>query len=286
MLLDVTHSTEMLYNPSISETVMELRLRPLDDDTQRCLQFDLQIDPNGNVALTKDSFGNAIHHFNFRPPHRRIMAVSHSIVETGLGTAVTSPALFRFQFLSFDGPIQQLPMIDQLAASLRPARADDPAEVEASLEKLTQLVNQRFRYQKGVTSTRSTVSDLEGIGGGVCQDFAHYWVAVSRAMRIPARYVSGYIHHQVGDDIFVGATGASHAWGEGWIPGRGWCGFDPTNPVHVGDHHVKLAVGRDYRDVPPTKGIFDGPASETISVNVETRRLDRLPPGIIGRLSA
>jgi transglutaminase-like putative cysteine protease len=286
MLLDVTHSTEMLYHPAISETVMELRLRPLDDDTQRCLEFDLQIDPSGHVAVTKDSFGNAVHHFNYRPAHRRILAVSHSVVETGLGNSVRSPDLFRYQFLGFDGPVLLLPTIEQLVSSLRPTRADDPVEVEATLGKLTTLVNQRFRYKKGVTTTKSTVADLESIGAGVCQDFAHYWIAVSRAMRIPARYVSGYIHHQPGDDIFVGATGASHAWGEGWIPGRGWCGFDPTNPVTVGDHHVKLAVGRDYRDVPPTKGIFDGPASETISVNVETRRLDRLPPGAASRLSA
>ena len=283
MLLDVTHTTEMLYQPAISETVMELRLRPLDDDTQRCLSFDLEIEPNGHVAMTRDSFGNSVYYFNYRPAHRRILAVSHAVVETGLGSCVKSPELFRFQFLGFDGPVLLLPAIEQLASSLQPEHSDDPNEIEATLRKLTTLINRRFRYKKGVTTTKSTVADLEAAGAGVCQDFVHYWIAVSRAMRIPARYVSGYIHHQAGDDIFVGATGASHAWGEGWIPGRGWCGYDPTNPVTVGDHHVKIAVGRDYRDVPPTKGIFDGPASETITVNVETRRLERAPTNLAPR---
>jgi transglutaminase-like putative cysteine protease len=281
MLLDVTHTTEMLYQPAISETVMELRLRPLDDDTQRCLEFDLNISPNGHIAVTKDAFGNAVHHFNFRPPHRRILAVSHSVVETGQATATRGVDRYRFQFLGFDGPVLSLPTIEQLAESLRPARSDDAEEVEAALVALTRLVNRRFVYKKGVTTTKSTVGDLEAIGAGVCQDFAHYWIAVSRAMRVPARYVSGYIHLQSGGDVSVGA---SHAWGEGWLPGKGWRGFDPTNPVEVGDRHVKLAVGRDYRDVPPTKGIFDGPAAETVSVGVETRQIDR-PPGVAERLS-
>jgi transglutaminase-like putative cysteine protease len=278
MLVDVTHSTEMLYSPAISDTVMELRLRPADDEMQRCVQYDLQLEPAGHVTVTKDSFGNVVHHFNYRATHRRILAVSHAIVETGLGTVVKTSDIYRFQFLGFDGPVMLLSTIEQIASGLRPAHSDDPREVEAALRSLTTLVNQRFPYRPGVTTARSTVADLVSIGAGVCQDFAHFWIAVSRAMRIPARYVSGYIHHQRGGDEYVGATGASHAWAEGWIPNRGWCGFDPTNPVTVGDHHVKIAVGRDYRDVPPTKGIFVGPASETIAVQVETRRLDLDPP--------
>jgi transglutaminase-like putative cysteine protease len=104
---------------------------------------------------------------------------------------------------------------------------------------------------------------------GVCQDFAHLFVSVGRAMGVPTRYVSGYIPAGGGR---VG-YGASHAWAEAMIPGRGWVGYDPTNPVRAGEDHVRVAVGRDYYDVPPTRGVYIGGAAEEMEVVVETRRL-------------
>jgi transglutaminase-like putative cysteine protease len=92
---------------------------------------------------------------------------------------------------------------------------------------------------------------------------------VARAMGVPARYVSGYIHFA--DDR--GATTASHAWGEAWVPGRGWIGYDATRPVRTSEHHVRLAVGRDYSDAAPTRGIYIGSANGLMKVRVRTREL-------------
>jgi transglutaminase-like putative cysteine protease len=102
-------------------------------------------------------------------------------------------------------------------------------------------------------------------------------------MGIPARYVSGYLHHEPKNGEKP-LPAASHAWGEAWVPTKGWCGFDPTNPVRVTPYHVKLGVGRDYRDVPPTKGVFLGPAREWVTVNVATHLVDPVP-GKNGRLA-
>jgi transglutaminase-like putative cysteine protease len=87
---------------------------------------------------------------------------------------------------------------------------------------------------------------------------------------VPARYVSGYIHRP-------NKESQSHAWCEFWLPDLGWLGVDPTNDQLVNDHYVKVAVGRDFTDVPPNKGVYRGQAAETIFVRVETRLLERLP---------
>jgi transglutaminase-like putative cysteine protease len=120
-----------------------------------------------------------------------------------------------------------------------------------------------------VTNVYTAVDDVLALRAGVCQDFAHLFIAAARAMGVPARYVSGYIHFP-GER---GATTASHAWAEGWVPGRGWVGYDATRPVRVTENHVRLAVGRDYSDAAPTRGIYVGSATGAMEVSVRTREM-------------
>jgi transglutaminase-like putative cysteine protease len=272
-LIDVTHVSEFSYDRLITETIMELRLQPRADACQRLHRFELTLDPRGSLSSTVEAFGNVVHHFNFRPPHRQIHAVAYSVVETRPGQIVDPNDVWRFQFLRFDGPVQDIPDVLETAERLRPDDETDPAQVVKTLENLTQYIHDRFEYEQSLTTWRSTVAELVALGAGVCQDFTHDWIAVCRSLGIPARYVSGYVHHKPANAAGpVAAT--SHAWGEAWIPGQGWLGYDPTNPMHVTPFHVKIAVGRDYRDVPPTKGVFLGPVTERIVVDVSTRLID------------
>jgi transglutaminase-like putative cysteine protease len=280
MLIEVVHVTDMSYDRLISETVMELRLRPADDDIQRTHQFSLRIDPAGYVSTSRDAFGNEVHHYNHRPPHRSITVSSSSVVETGLATSTWTSELARFQFLGFSGPVAPLPQVEAVAAHLRPEDLSDAGAVEHAVAELTRYVHATFRYQAGVTTVDSTIDDLVRFGAGVCQDFAHFWIAACRSMGIAARYVSGYVHRDPATANGAPLVSASHAWGEAWVPGRGWCGYDPTNPLQVTPNHVKVAVGRDYRDVPPTKGVFLGPAFENVAVAVQTRELAALPEAL------
>ena len=114
----------------------------------------------------------------------------------------------------------------------------------------------------------SAVDDVLALRAGVCQDFAHLFIAVARAMGVPARYVSGYIHSP-GESV----ASASHAWAEAWIAGRGWIGFDATHPIRTTPHHVRLAVGRDYTDAAPTRGVYVGSATGTMAITVKTHAL-------------
>jgi transglutaminase-like putative cysteine protease len=144
------------------------------------------------------------------------------------------------------------------------------AAVEDALDKLTLTISREFTYDRAVTDVYSAVDEVLELRAGVCQDFAHLLIAAARAMGVPARYVSGYIHVAGGE----GAASASHAWAEAWVPGRGWVGFDATHPVRTSEHHVRLAVGRDYSDAAPTRGIYVGSATGTMEVSVKTRAID------------
>jgi transglutaminase-like putative cysteine protease len=138
------------------------------------------------------------------------------------------------------------------------------------LVEVSRFIHTRFEYAPQVTLASSPIDDVLSHGKGVCQDFTHLMIAILRSWDVPARYVSGYIHR-------TNKESQSHAWCEAWLPGLGWVGIDPTNDQIPDERFVKVAIGRDFTDVPPNKGVYRGKAQESILVRVETRELDVLP---------
>ena len=135
--------------------------------------------------------------------------------------------------------------------------------------QLTEAVRSRLVYEKKVTTARTPVGEALRLGRGVCQDFAHLFLGACRGIGLPARYVSGYISQR--------GEVATHAWCQVWAGRGGWVDVDPTHGTLPGDDHVKIATGRDYRDVPPNRGVWKGRARESISVSVKVDRIDRVP---------
>jgi transglutaminase-like putative cysteine protease len=172
-------------------------------------------------------------------------------------------------FLRFRSPVKDVPGVRELAERHPISDPDSGPAVEQALDELTLAISREFTYDRAVTNVYTAVDDVLELKAGVCQDFAHLFIAVARAMGVPARYVSGYIH----EERRTGAVSASHAWAEGWVPGQGWVGYDATHPVRATEHHVRLAVGRDYSDAAPTRGIYVGSATGTMDVSVRTREL-------------
>ena len=126
-----------------------------------------------------------------------------------------------------------------------------------------------FAYDSKSTQVDSPIDEALEKRSGVCQDFTHIMLALLRNhLRIPARYVSGYLHHRRDD---TSTDGATHAWIQAWLPDLGWVGFDPTNDLLVGERHIEVAVGRDYSDVPPTRGVYKGGGGSDLSVGVRVR---------------
>jgi transglutaminase-like putative cysteine protease len=137
-------------------------------------------------------------------------------------------------------------------------------------------IHSQFAYVPHSTRVDSPIDDALAARRGVCQDFSHIMTAVLRRLDLPCRYVSGYIAPRVVGDREPTAI-ATHAWVEVCLPGLGWVGFDPTHNVLVGSRHVRVAHGRDYADVPPTRGVFKGGPANALAVSVEVTPGDALP---------
>ncbi|HYM66833.1 MAG TPA: transglutaminase family protein [Patescibacteria group bacterium] len=269
MKLEIVHSTRYHYSGAIAETVMEVRLRPMDGAGQRCVDFTLELSSGIKPRTYIDGFGNHVHYFNLVRPHTSLSILSRSVVETGVG-ADSDPGDDLVQdFLRFRSPVNDIEGVRELARAHPIADPASAVSVEKALDELTRAISSDFVYDKTVTNVYSSVDDVLAVRAGVCQDFAHLFIAVARAMGVPARYVSGYIHIPAEH----GSTSASHAWAEAWVPGKGWIGYDATRPVRVSVNHVRLAVGRDYADAAPTRGIYVGSATGTMRVKVRTTAL-------------
>jgi transglutaminase-like putative cysteine protease len=267
--LEIVHSTRYLYAGPIAETVMEVRLRPMDGAGQRCLEFSLELSSGINAHTYVDGYGNHVHYFNLVRPHHRLSVLSRSVVETGLEPDADPGEELVQDFLRFRSPVKDVEGVRELA---RRHAISDPSShdsVERSLDELTRTISRDFTYDRAVTNVYTVVDDVLALRAGVCQDFAHLFIAVARAMGVPARYVSGYIHF-AGEK---GVTTASHAWAEAWVASKGWIGYDATRPVRTSQNHVRLAVGRDYSDAAPTRGIYVGAAGSGMEVRVRTREL-------------
>jgi transglutaminase-like putative cysteine protease len=129
-------------------------------------------------------------------------------------------------------------------------------------------VHRALAYTPGATTVKTTAEEALASGRGVCQDFAHLMIAACRALDLPARYVSGYVFSPR-----RGTSAASHAWADVFVAARGWIALDPTHDSPQTDHYVRLAVGRDYADVTPTRGVYKGAGKETMAVDVRVEKV-------------
>ena len=279
MILEIQHETRLAYSEPVTESVAETRMEPASDSEQSCRSFHLSVTPPAAVFRYVDGFGNRVHHFNVLPPHLEVRVLAASVVEThprphdlaastaGYPLRLEHAGLELLDFLHLRGPARHTPLLEPVLDALRPAPGTGVGELVLAV---TRYIQERFQYAKDVTLASSPIDDLLSHGKGVCQDFTHLMIAVLRSFGVPARYVSGYVFREEKES-------QSHAWCEVWLPDLGWVGVDPTNDRVVNDSFVKVGIGRDFTDVPPNKGVFRGPASENISVRVETRALERLP---------
>jgi transglutaminase-like putative cysteine protease len=148
-------------------------------------------------------------------------------------------------------------------------RRDDPLSL---VRETNDGIYRSFEYSPLSTHVNSPIDDALRIRRGVCQDFAHIFIALVRQLGVPCRYVSGYLEHRNGVGGDRSAEDGSHAWVEAFLPELGWVGFDPTNNMLAGERHIRVALGRDYADVPPNRGMYKGKARSTLRVGVHVAR--------------
>jgi transglutaminase-like putative cysteine protease len=284
MLLKIIHTTDLSYSEHISESVMELRMVPRQEQDQRRLSFNLAIGPATTPSSYYDWLGNTVHAFSINDFHDRIKIVATSVVEVerpaldprelpDTWPVHLDPNLYQlYDFIQFGGPVDEPPALRELVDLLYPFEGIKLGEIG---QRMIALIDQKFTYRPGVTTSASPITETLEHGWGVCQDFTHLMIGVARSMKIPARYVSGLLHPQA--ERFRGYT-QTHAWMEMYFPSTGWVGFDPTNRCGIDENYVKVAFGRDFSDIPPNKGVYRGNAEESIEATVKSEMLNSVPP--------
>jgi transglutaminase-like putative cysteine protease len=274
MRLSIHHSTVYQYPHAVVNSVNEVWLRPVSDERQTCLSFSLTTMPASNPRPYTDYFGNTVYHFDVPEQHARLEIIADAEVET---VPIDRDALLAGDDAPFEplSPDEQDLWLDYLVET--PLTAAGPAvrrlAIEVSrgqdttagvLRALAARVAGALRYEPGTTGVETPAEEALRQGAGVCQDYTHLFLSSCRRLGIPARYVSGYLCTTNGD----GERQQSHAWPEALLPRAGWVEFDPTNRRMVDEQYVRVAIGRDYGDVPPVRGAYSGPSADGLDVSV------------------
>jgi transglutaminase-like putative cysteine protease len=273
-IFKIQHITKYEYDRLIQESMNEIKIFPFLSSEQEVLQHELVITGNPDVQIFFDYWGNKTGVFNLLPPHKELTINSRLMVRTTGGSDLRINFISVFnelqgevsgnlKMLELSRPdyIQCQSQIDEIARLVY--SPDD--SVAITVKNCSDHIFTNFNYIKGITNVETTIDEILTQKAGVCQDFAHIMLQILRCMKIPSRYVSGYI---CPNKSGLRGEGATHAWVEAWIPRYGWAGIDPTNNVWVTNTHVKLATGRDFADCSPVKGAFKGPANQHLSVFV------------------
>lgn len=291
MRLQITHETLYDYLPAVETAQHMAYLTPLHSASQTLISHSLQVNPEpAQISSTQDVFGNTRSFFSLQVPHKQLQVLATSQVLT---QAVRLPGSdiawetvrerFRYQAsASFDAANEfvfaspMAPRHGEFATYARPSFTAGAGLLSAALD-LMHRIYRDFTYESQSTQVNTPALEALAQRKGVCQDFAHILIACLRSMGLPARYVSGYLLTQPAPGtVKLRGSDASHAWAAVYVPdlpeGERWVDLDPTNDragwPSPGEDYVTLAVGRDFSDVSPIRGVIHGGASHTLKVGV------------------
>lgn len=291
MRFTISHVTHYRYETAATESFMEARVCPPSNRAQTVSARALRITPECRVTSYTDCYGNLVEQFAIVHPHDELLLHAESEVATHPPPVLTealditisearqiyrSQPLRWFDFLNASPGIAPGRTVHRLAHRL----FSPTGQLGDEVHRLMGWIHSHLRYTPGATAIDTPVEQVIAARHGVCQDFAHAMIAVLRAAALPARYVCGYIEteHQrraakEPERQLVGAA-ESHAWVEVALPNGEWYALDPTNNIPAGTRHVVVAVGRDFHDTSPTRGVFKGAGATQLEVRVLMQRVE------------
>jgi transglutaminase-like putative cysteine protease len=296
VLLEVIHETRYEYTPSVETAQHMAHLRPRDMPGQQLVSHSLRVEPApAQHSEAVDVYGNTRAFFSLQSQHEELVVTARSVVRTlvqeppeeahaGVGWEQVRDRFRYHAGAAYDSASEfvfaspYVPRHEDFVAYARPSFGSGVPLIAAAGDLMKRIHND-FTYESDSTDIQTPAVEALAQRKGVCQDFAHIMIACLRVMGLPARYVSGYLMTQPapGQPRLVGSD-ASHAWSSVYVPGAGWCDFDPTNDRSgwgsPGEDYVTLALGRDYSDVSPVRGVLHGGgANHTLHVGVTVQPL-------------
>ncbi|MFJ4373807.1 transglutaminase N-terminal domain-containing protein [Pseudomonas japonica] len=254
MRLTISHETAYHYEDQVRTSIQYLRLTPPDNQRQQVLQWHLEL-PRP-VQARRDPFGNILHVLSLEEPHADLLIAAHGEVEIDPHLEAEQDSQSPLPFLRFT----RLTEADQALRAFAGRHCGEHRD-RAALIGLMGALHEHMAYRPGVTAVDTSAAQAFAGGAGVCQDHAHAFIACARSLQVPARYVSGYLFDNANQHM------ASHAWAEAWLDDA-WYSFDVTNQLAVPERHLKLAVGLDYLDACPVRGMRRGGGYEQMHANV------------------
>jgi transglutaminase-like putative cysteine protease len=264
MLVSIHHTTHYKYDAASSFSVQRLRLTPFDHDAQKVRSWSIEAEGMEGAAFYIDGFANRVHLLTHTRPYESLTIAAAGEVETedrgglvGDLKEMANPLVF----LRATPRTESAPEIDALADEL-----NDRDHLDR-LHHLLEAIAGRVAYVEDATHHGTTAADAFAAGQGVCQDHAHIFIAATRRLGMPARYVTGYLHVE-GEATFA----ANHAWAEAFVPDLGWVGFDAANHICPTERYVRLACGFDAASAAPITGSRRGGGAESLSVDVVVRQ--------------
>jgi transglutaminase-like putative cysteine protease len=266
MRFSIHHETIYRYTAPVQYSIQQLRLTPRLDANQRVLSW--QITGPGRLQRFVDAYGNVTHTMVLSAPHTEVRIGVNGVLDIeplreGMVPSAADTPGADLSPLMYTVPTPLTTADDRIRAfaahHLGAARRGD------DFLALAGAICEVVQYQSGYTEVTSTAVQALELGRGVCQDHAHLFLACCRALGVPARYVSGYVHP---GDI---PEAASHAWVDVWIDNHGWVSVDVTHRRFASEYHCRLAIGRDYMSAAPVRGVRTGGGDESLDVNVTVR---------------
>jgi transglutaminase-like putative cysteine protease len=289
----IVHRTVLTYPDTVTTSYNEVRMQPSDEPGQAVLSARLEIDPFEGVLSYVDYFGTRVSAFDVHRPHRHLAVTATTTVETfppaaswpgasgtagGAGSGGPAPMTWvELAGAGLDDPFEEylsptpLTALDDELAGIADDIRQNSAGPSDAAARVCSWVHSTLTYETGATGVSTSAVEAYIARRGVCQDLSHLAIGMLRSMGVPTRYVSGYLHPGGTVEVGKAITGESHAWIE-WFDGS-WNRFDPTNLTAPGQAHVVVGRGRDYRDVPPMKGVYAGPDATGNDVTVRITRL-------------
>ncbi len=270
MKFDIHHATHYAYASAVSDSFNDVRLQPMPIEEQKVESFLLRVLPSVRMTHFRDFYSNWVNHFEIHEPHTYLTIEAHSRVVTMPPAPLPEEKLCSFARMKDESRLErcfdylQSSRFVELTAEAWRLAVDATLETDDAWQAvlaLMRFVNQYLVYESNSTHVHTHMGEVLKQRRGVCQDFSHLMIGLCRSLKIPARYVSGYLATEI--------ASATHAWVEVFIPGQGWRGLDPTHNCQIGETYVKLANGRDYADVPPISGNYRGTLERKMTVNVK-----------------
>jgi len=271
----IQHITKYKYDRPVRESANQIKIFSYNKIGQEILSHELVITDEPNVNKFTDYWGNTVGYFTVSKRHEELVVDSRLIAKTFFYEIDELRSTKNDWQLLKDETAKDIILLDLVQKEKIKSQEKiqlylDDIDVKTlspleAVKKCNQFIFENFKYVKGITTVETTIDEILEFRSGVCQDFAHVLLQMLRTIGVPSRYVSGYICPNKNG---MRGEGATHAWVDAYIPNLGWIGIDPTNNCYANEHHIQLAVGRDFSDCTSVKGTFKGPANHELMVYV------------------